>query len=1013
VQLPTFVLSLAFILTLTLCPAQAAKGSKKNNAEKPPAVSLTGSGDIDQRIYAAETELTRLTVSLESLRQDSAKAAVEAVSSKAAALAKTAPVENLYTQKVQELAVIKTQRDKARQDSIALAIKRINVVAAQKQESGRMDAALLSASNQLNVLSSRRQQIPVETTGGENKTVSAIERDITRADSAVTAKQMDIAAFGKKRDQLHQDSLFEESKASDARVRVHNEGGRLDSLLLLSSGSQNDVAGQQAKSKELTGNAAQEQAKLEEYQHTKAVLDAQIVRIKGEMAAINAERDRLIAAAGASQKKLDQNRSPFFDALAATEAKLRETADKQDGCASLSEKVRLDSAIQKAKDALNTAIEHQAVGKKGAEKAVSEREGEVAELMGRLDDVVRKNPKMEQVSGLLSGLSTTAEKRKRLDSLAASFAAQIATLSLQRDRAKRSLEEFDRTHPVATSVRSLTLNDSLLAVKGNSAAAMAARRDSLENQIVASERTVEVLRSTARAETAKSDSIASFARNQRSDLLVKRSQVRADSIKNESGHMVALMRQRAEQSKIAAQIAALDRDVANLGAVKERLKLSVIDAQNREKQTRAANQSERKRLDSLIGVKEREVAQLSMQNEKGSLESQGALTDMDALIQKQAALIASAVSQIAPAEQDVSSLSQNVDSGRRQRSAADKAGLDKIRAIELDKAAVCASIASKRNELAALKSQRETLRRSLIAELAHLDSMVVAAGKVIATYEGMQVKAKQDSAAAEGLKTEAQTKSASTLRDHDGAIAAKQQQIADASVALEKARQDSVAKSAPQSGEADRALKSADSIVALKERELAVAREQREKARLNVIAEQRRQFAVVVAAHQEVVNRRSQVDQKRGESALLQAQRKKLQQDSAATVARYQAAARLAGNEAARQIGLMQQKNYELSALQAQRSDYAAKFAAMGAAVSPAKAITPASSKASPADAGQAQLEEIYMLIGAEKSDEAAARFNAQRAFLAKSLSADAFAALKYNIEQFEQTPKKSKDKKK
>ena len=1014
----------AFFTSLCISGVWAATGTpKKSTTAKNPVAAFTGSGDIDQRIAAAEAEVSQLTATLEQLKQDSAKAAADASVSKSTTQAKVAPLESLLAQKTQELAGLRSQRDKARQDSMTLAIKKNGRSAVNKQEASHMDAAIMSASNQLNSYSTRKQQLPADEAGTEIKAVTAIQRDIARADSVIRLKQSDIAAWTKKRDQFRQDSLSEDSKASDARVHIQGDGKRLDSLLQLIS-IQNDAAGKQAKSKDISGNQAQEQAKLTDLMRQKTVVDAQIARLKGEISAVNAERERLRASTGATQKKLELDRSPLTEALAAAEAKLQDKLYSKEVITSLSEKIRLDSAIQKAKDALNTAIEQQALGKKGAEKLVNQRENEVTTLMGKLDDVVRKNPKVAQGEAQLSGLSSTSEKRKRIDSLLAGAAADIAAQSMARDQAKRALDEFDRTHPAAaaTSTPKLTLFDSLSIAKEKSVTALAARRDSMENQIAVSQRSIETVGAASRLESAKADSAAGVTRKQRSDLMIQRAQVRTDSIKNESGLMVAMIRLRTEQTKIAVQTAALDREIAGLTVTKERFKQSITDAQNRDKAAKAANQLERKRLDSLIGAKEQEVTQLSMQNEKLTQDQQAAGKELDLLLQKQSLLMQSISAQIASAEQDAVSVSQQVESARKERAAAEKTGSEKIRAIERDKTATAASLAAKKTEIAGLKSQREGLQRGLKRELAHIDSMISAAGKFIAGYEAAREKARQDSLAAEAAKSDAQLKSVAALHSNDSVAALRQQQTVEASANLEKARQDSAAKSAAISGGAAQNVKTFDSLVAMKERELADLRQQREKARQDLVAEQRRQFTALVAAHQEIVGRRTLVEQKRAESAMAQTQRRKLQQDSAAAVARHLQAARTAGGEIFRNAGLSAKRNDEMAALQAQRADVAAKLSAMGADAPPPAAMaisaTPAtaapapSSAAASTDVGQKQLEEIYLLIGANKTDDAVARFNALRGLLAKTVNAEAFAVLKYTIEQIEEQ-KKNKGKKK
>jgi hypothetical protein len=963
--------------------------------------------------------MTQLTAKLEQLRQDSAKAAADLLSTKTSAQAKAAPVENLYTQKTQDLAGLRSQREKARQDSIALVTKKNSRLTANKQETARMDAVIMAASNQLNALSARRQQLPVEETGGEIKAVVAIQRDMARADSVIRMKQADIAVVTKKREQLSQDSLSEESKASDVRAHVMIDGRRVDSLLQLSSSELSESTARQAKSRAGSGVLAQEQTKLNDCNRQKAVLDAQIARLRGELAALADERDRVRAASGASQKKLEQDRAPFVSALAEAEAKLQEQLDDKDALASLSEKVGLDSAIQKAKDALNSAIEQQALRKKGAEKLVNQREGEVSALMARLDDVVRKQPKVAQRNAQLSGLSTTTEKRKRIDSLMTASAAGIAGLLAQRDRAKRDLDEFDRTHPqgAAGSTRRLSMFDSLSAVKEKSVATLAARRDSVENQIASSQRSVESLGEAARSETASADSAVAAERKQRSDLMAQRAQIRADSVKNESILMVALVRLRTDQAKANTQVSQLDREIANLNGVKGRFTASIADAQNRDKQAKAANRQERKRLDSLISAKEQEVTQLSLQNEKQSQDFQTSSKESDALIQKQAALIASISSQIASAEQELSGMAHQVEASRKERSDEEKAGLDKIKTIERDKAATAASITAKKSEIVALKNQRESLQRGLKRQLAHLDSMITAAGKSNASYEAVRVKARQDSAAAEAAQAEARAKSSAALRTHDSLVAVRQQQMNDLAAALEKARQDSAAKSAPAAGGSAPVVKSLDSLIVLKERELADLRQQREKARQDLAAEQRRQLSIIAAAHQEVVARRALMEQKKAELAMMQAKRNRLQADSASAIARGQAASRAAIAEIARQTAFIAKKTDDLTALQGQRADVAAKLGALGADV-PAPEIAPVpvsssqSTAPSSAEAGQKRVEEIYQLIGSNKLDDAVKSFNAQRASLSKTVTPEAFTVLKYTIEQIEESQKKSKGKK-
>jgi cell fate (sporulation/competence/biofilm development) regulator YmcA (YheA/YmcA/DUF963 family) len=66
----------------------------------------------------------------------------------------------------------------------------------------------------------------------------------------------------------------------------------------------------------------------------------------------------------------------------------------------------------------------------------------------------------------------------------------------------------------------------------------------------------------------------------------------------------------------------------------------------------------------------------------------------------------------------------------------------------------------------------------------------------------------------------------------------------------------------------------------------------------------------------------------------------------------------------------------------------------------------------SSADAAQKQVEEIYMLIGGNKIEEAVNRFKDQKVNLTKYVNPEAFKVLKSTIDQLAETIKKPAPKK-
>ena len=220
---------------------------------------------------------------------------------------KNSPLESQLAQKNQELASLRSQRDKARQDSLTAAAKQSEHVLNAKRESSRLEALVMTASNQLNALTTKRQAFPAtDAAGGDSKAVLALQKEIVRVDSVIKAKQGDMALFSKKREQLRQDSLLQESDALEIRKRGQTEAKRLDSLVLVASQGASEVSGKLGKAHESAATAqAQEQARMNDLSRQKALMDAQIARAsKGELTALTMERDRLKASSGSSQKSL-------------------------------------------------------------------------------------------------------------------------------------------------------------------------------------------------------------------------------------------------------------------------------------------------------------------------------------------------------------------------------------------------------------------------------------------------------------------------------------------------------------------------------------------------------------------------------------------------------------------------------------------------------------------------------------------------------------------------------------
>ena len=540
-------------------------GSERTAVVQPAASAVPADvGEIDRRSEAANAEITRLTAALAQISQDSLRAAAE-IAGKLQSAAPSQAAEAQVAQKMQEIAALRLSRDKARQDSADAVRKIAERFQGFKREASRLDAAVMSASNQLNALSSRRQQVPMEGSGEGARTAQTSRRDHQRVDSLITSKQADLAAWGKRRDQARQDSLALEARISENRIKILNEGRRVDSLVQIATAAMNEMATRQAKARTETSNSP-EQAKLTELSKQKFQIEAQLVLTRAEITTSTVDRERLRVAFGDADKKIVQDHLPLAAALASAESIFSDKIAERAALDAVMEMIQLDSAIRKAKDDLNSAIEKKDMNKKGADKLVDQYESDVSTFMGKLDDVRRKNPKATSYDPKISGLVSTADKRKRAETFIGSVNSEIATLTARRDQARRNMENFDRTHPSPARAWAPRLSqlDSTVAVKERAAAQLGLRRDSLENLLVSLKRMVEGFSAAAQAEIRKADSAAAFTKKQWSDLTMQRAQVRGDSLKNESTLSVGLMRLRSEQAKVSAQVSMVDRDIASM-----------------------------------------------------------------------------------------------------------------------------------------------------------------------------------------------------------------------------------------------------------------------------------------------------------------------------------------------------------------------------------------------------------------------------------------------------------------
>ena len=428
---------------------------------------------------------------------------------------------------------------------------------------------------------------PGKTSSDNNSGALQLAYTATNEPGDVDPRMQEVSALRLKRDQMRQDSMVLETKVSEKRMEIIGEGRRIDSLLLIATAVMKTVAAKQIKARESAANNP-EQVKLDDIKKQMVQVEAQIASIKAEITAVAADRERLRTSSGSAEKKIDQSRSPLATTLANTQTLLSEKINEREALKSLDEMIRLDSAIAKAKNDLNSAIEKKAMGKRGAGKLVEQYENDVSTLMGQLDDAKRKNPKTALFETKLANAASTRDKRTYAAKFMALVTTEIASLTARRDQAQRNLNDFDRMNPspVKSWSRRLGQLDDMTATKTKLMRGLALRHDSLDRQMAMLQNMMQGFGAATHAKIRKADSLAVFSKKQWSDLTVRRGQVHGDSMRNESTLSIGLMRLRVELAKASAQISTLTRKITSVNNEQEQRKQSAVEAPSSEEQTK-------------------------------------------------------------------------------------------------------------------------------------------------------------------------------------------------------------------------------------------------------------------------------------------------------------------------------------------------------------------------------------------------------------------------------------------
>jgi hypothetical protein len=980
----------------------------------PPRTAAPSLDEINSRIAAQQRDVDSLTALRERLRLDSARTSSESSQRNAAATRRQSESNDAIAMKKAMAAKLRQQYVKAQQDSAGIVAKWREQNAALHKELALLEASIMTRSADLQALSARRDQIGGTSAGDDRAGAGKLhQQQIARRDSLIRVRQNDAAEISAKRDKLRLDSLQAETKRTAERAQFSAALTRTDSMIAAA-----DAAITQADQKSKASKAdkdqkiAQAQGAVTTMTNQKKAADQKISLLETEIGSLGAERQRTIQSSDESQRRYEQAHAPYQKALTAAETDVQKINKEKNALNALRQKLVLDSAVAKTRDALDKAIQAEAEKKKGAKKLVEQRENELDSLLSRQDAAAKAVPGLRQFETRYQG-STVNQKMTLVDSVLGGIDTRVATAVAARDKAAQNLALFEKKNPKPQdpSTQRVQQIDDQVAAKKKEVIQLTAATDSLNIQIQEAQNNLSSLvAAQPRAGTVPAET--GQQRAEKAALTEKRSKLIRDSIQNDAANTGALLRIKSEMTGATAKILLVQNEIAQHTAERDKSKQALAAIQERSKQQQTSAAAERKKTDSLIAVKQQEISMVSLKSEKTREDSISLYRQVAQQLQSLNPAPGSLASPIATLDREIALL-QNQNDSLRRSSATGVPGADESAKIAAHIASVNRSLDLATTQIATLQSARTNAIAKLTHEKDYYDSLAAAGEKELAALTAKLEKARKDSLAGEALVRQASQKASAGVTEQDNALAAKQQESAQLSAELNRAIEDS-ARSAEKIPATvisfHQAIQSIDATIAIKQKELADLQQRREKAKQDSAQEYKRQSESLIAAHNEIVKRGSLLAQKRADIATETAKRKKMAADTVLYQKQGKDAVVVATMELQRIAGLIEKKKSELARLQstitAANANVRATSSRGGVIETPPTtapaAATPVSGSpvSSGAEVAQKRSEEIYTLLGENKVAEAAKKFKTLQGFLKINLDAEAFQTLKTTIEQ-------------
>ncbi|MCU0608661.1 MAG: hypothetical protein MUF22_02690 [Chitinispirillaceae bacterium] len=931
--------------------------------------------EITTALITAQRRADSLAAARGQLSMDSARIAGSSRTD-AGAQQIIARLESLIREKTSAAQGIRTQYNQAKSDSMTAAQAAGDKFASIRGELSRLRSAIAASSAALSALTSRRTATGATDGSYEARAVSALQAQIARHDSAVYSLQNELAGMTTRRNRLSADSADIVKKRDYDRNQYQSQLRSVDENIARCDSAIGSTAQKLASER---AEKSQRAARIRESASTMArqlreINDA-VAQIRAEVESLTDQLQRTTQNSDAARQNYEQLRAPYSEAVEAAEKEAIRTRNDKQALQALRHKLRLDSMVAKARNALDEAIRINAEGKRGGAKLVEQRESDLNNLLSRQDSILSSVPGVRQRDAKFRGL-TIAQKMAEVDNLLPDSDKRTAAANAAAEDARRKMAAFERSNPAPKNDedRQAAAQAALIAARKKEAIRLTGAADSLTMVLQEAQRAVAELGSSDKGEDGRMN-IATFQNeNEKRMLVEKRAILQRDAQKSESQYAADLSKITNEANPLFSRMALASSQINKLRNETDKAKQSIRAAQETARRNQESAYAEQRRIDSMAAARQQEISSLTAQVRKIQ-------QDSTALAQQQGSRSYSS----SPADliRSYTNLSQEIQSLRRQQ--------DSIQ-----------------QTMAAQSGRQQEMIRNVSLQISSVNRAIESASREIASLNAAR------SAAFTRQEQERQAQIArqeSQRRESERTAQTLEQEIATLSTTREKLRSDSIA---AESGirqavqKAQSGLMEQDNTLSGRNRELSGLIDENNRAR----SDSARIAAQLAAVRDDIVRRDIAIRKLQGTIAQETADRKRRQQAPEAEQARYRQALVSATLELQRQNGIIEKKKTDLARLRSASAYGRIEVDEKYSVTQPAPAVqkpayqAPAAQENAPKPqqpaAGaiaQKRMEEIYKMIGDNRVDDAADQFRKMRGFLKINLLPEAFDALKTTIE--------------